>query len=203
MRKTQQSAVAKKLTEAARYYNDVQTKYKQKYRERMERQYRIGSWDLVDSREPLFDMCSSFQFGLMPLRIRSRRLWTRTCPRFSRRMWVEGRFSLIEATSDFRARNRSSAPVSRMLLRPCRRPKSGTTISRRSNSRLRSSFNCSRTCLYSWTHNRNWSIRSRLRLKTLLSTLKKALNRSGRRSSTGKSREKWVGGAMRGPQDQC
>lgn len=42
MRKTQQSAVAKKLTEVARYYNDVQTKYKQKYRERMERQYRIG-----------------------------------------------------------------------------------------------------------------------------------------------------------------
>ncbi|KAI9010134.1 t-SNARE [Hyaloraphidium curvatum] len=41
MRKSQQSAVAKKLTEVARYYNEVQSKYKQKYRERMERQYRI------------------------------------------------------------------------------------------------------------------------------------------------------------------
>jgi t-SNARE complex subunit (syntaxin) len=42
LRKSQQSAVAKKLTEVASNYNDVQTRYKQKYKERMERQYRIG-----------------------------------------------------------------------------------------------------------------------------------------------------------------
>jgi len=42
LRKSQQSAVAKKLTEVASNYNDVQSRYKQKYKERMERQYRIG-----------------------------------------------------------------------------------------------------------------------------------------------------------------